>query len=277
MTSDPLTPRRGAELPSALDAFDTIAERVGIARLLICLDYDGTLTPLRERPDLAHLPDQTAVLLHDLIRRHPVAVISGRSLADIRAMVNIDGIYYAGNHGYEIEGPVRSGLKHTVGDEYLQDIAAADRELSRLAEAFPGTLLENKVYSLSLHYRRVPQADRAGLLESVLRVAQGHPMLRLHEGKMVVELRPTEPWHKGEALRHIQSFVADEVGPVIPLFIGDDVTDEDAFALIKGEGIGIRVGDGEHLSVADYRLENPDEVVTFLTQLDRALTTSTQR
>lgn len=273
--SKSLTPKPGAELPSALDAIDTIAGRVSTARLLLCLDYDGTLTPLRERPDLAQLPDPTAALLRDLLRRHPVAVISGRSLADIRAMVGIAGIYYAGNHGYEIEGPDHSGLKHTVGDEYLEDIVAAHHEMAALCSEFSGTLLENKTYSLSLHYRRVAETSRPALRRRIAEIARRHPRLRSHDGKMVVELRPTEEWHKGEALRHIQSFVADEVGAVIPLFIGDDVTDEDAFALIKGEGVGIRVGNGEHLSVADYRLENPDEVVTFLTRLDRALSGST--
>lgn len=275
MTGTTATPRPGGELPSALDALEAIIRRIGDASPMICLDYDGTLTPLQPSPELAHLPRATAVLLRGLARRRPVAVISGRALADIRRMVGIDGIYYAGNHGYEIEGPDHSGLKHTVGDTYLENISAAHQELSGLQATFPGMLLENKVYSLSLHYRGVAPDRHGALHEAISSVARRHPRLSRHEGKMVVELRPAERWHKGEALRHIEEFVAAETGPVVPLFIGDDVTDEDAFALIRGRGIGIRVGDGGHLTLADYRLENPEEVAAFLARLDQAIPPAT--
>jgi len=245
-----------------------LAARSLTGHLLLGLDYDGTLTPIVERPEAAHLPPAAAAALAGLAARPDteLAVLSGRALADVRARVGVAGIYYAGNHGLEIVGP---GLErvHPGALATLPALREAASELGRALEAVAGVQIEEKGVSLSVHYRRVAAGDRTAVRERALRIGRARPGLRCTEGKMVVELRPEVAWHKGEALSFIRRALAHgEAGPVV--FVGDDRTDEDAFRAVGDNGYGIVVAPVPPTGTAAKAfLASPLDVLSFIRQL----------
>lgn len=259
------------DLPSALSQFDRLAQRLGGARPAVFLDYDGTLTPIVERPDLAVMGAGMKQVLGALGALCPVAIVSGRACDDVRSLVGIDNIYYAGNHGFEIEGPKGSGIREERGLEYLDDVEAVRKRLLPLVEQVEGAMVENKRFSLSLHYRlaepgRVPDLERA--VDDAIR---DYPRLRKHKGKMVFEIRPRIEWDKGRAVMWLlQALGLDQPG-VVPVYLGDDTTDEDAFRAVRGRGIGILVADEPRESCASFVLRDTGEVLQFMHKLVRTL------
>ena len=232
--------------------------------LFLFLDYDGTLTPIVSRPDLALCPPEVKrhlERLRDLAGVY-LAIISGRSLEDLREKVGVPGIIYVGNHGLEIENPagrhkkILSAARTRNSKESLQNLQNALKEI-------PGILFEEKGPILSVHYRNVGQKFFARIpqvLEEELRQWKGH--WKMASGKMVLEIRPNVDFHKGEAVREILKTVPSP--GLLPIYLGDDQTDEDAFRVLKGQGISVFVGPGALPSEADFFLRNPDEVQEFL-------------
>src|SRR5437762_2513967 len=138
-------------IPSALDSvYEIIAARR--KPLALFLDYDGTLTPIVERPERAELADSTRQVVRTLAKQLPVAVLSGRDLDDVRRRVDIDGIVYAGSHGFDIAGP--RGLRKQVAAEFLPVVDLAERELGEMLAGIPGAMLERKRFSIAAHYRQ---------------------------------------------------------------------------------------------------------------------------
>jgi alpha,alpha-trehalase len=255
-------PRR--DLPSALDRLDEIAERVVGRRLALFLDYDGTLTPIVSRPELAVLAPEMRAVLERLSRRATLAVVSGRALGDVKQLVALDTIVYAGNHGFEIRGPEGTALSYEVGREFLDALAGAHEELRAALEALPGAWVEDKTHSLSVHYRQTPD-ERAGEVEAAVdRALAPRPRLRKHYGKKVIEVRPRIAWDKGRAVLWLLEALGLEGRGVVPLYLGDDVTDEDAFRALAGRGLGVLVADSPRPSAADYLLGGTEEVRLFL-------------
>ncbi|MDB4948424.1 MAG: trehalose 6-phosphatase [Gemmatimonadetes bacterium] len=211
-------------------------------RLVLLLDFDGTLAPIVERPELAGMPGATRAALERLRARPDVtlAVVSGRGLADVRALAAIDGIAYAGNHGMEIEGP---GI-HRIHPEALEARPALDEVVGRLApalEGIPGAFVEDKGLTLSIHFRQAPEAAVPRVRAAVHDAAAAHgDALRVTAGKMVLEVRPRVDWHKGRAVRFLLEQMRPPAGAPV-LYLGDDRTDEDAFAALEdarlGEGV----------------------------------------
>lgn len=248
-----------------------IAERTARAQnILLFLDFDGTLTPIVAHPDLAHLPHEMRATLRKLAQREDVrlAIISGRSLADVRARIGIAGLIYAGNHGMEISGPDL---------EFVEPQAASAREeLQRLAEKLrvrlqhlTGVVVENKGLTASVHFRQTPAAQHEAL-QQIMQAELGgeNRRFKLTTGKMVYEIRPRVNWHKGFAARRISASVA-RVGSLI-MCLGDDLTDEDMFLALP-EAVSIKVGAAEK-SAADYFLADTRAVRAFLEWLARAQT-----
>jgi trehalose 6-phosphate phosphatase len=204
-------------------------------RLVLLLDFDGTLAPIVDRPELAAMAEGTRAALDRLMAMEgvAVAVVSGRGLADVRERAAIPDIAYAGNHGMEIEG---AGL-HRMHPE----AAAARPELETVAaiiepalEGIDGAFLEDKGLTLSIHYRLAPDHAEE-VREIVLEAAGGRPELEVFEGKMIVEVRPRVEWHKGKAVL----FLLDQMRPpqhAPVLYLGDDRTDEDAFREMESWG-----------------------------------------
>jgi trehalose 6-phosphate phosphatase len=253
-------------VPGWLDA------RARAGRIFVGLDFDGTLAPIVPHPDDAVLPEGMRAVLARLGARPDtlVAILSGRGLADVRARVDVPGLYFAGNHGLEIEGP---------GITRLDPVAAQARpELERIAVAcrheladVPGAIVEDKGASLSVHYRLVAERDaRARVRETVRAIAAAHEGVRVQGGKMLVEVRPDVAWHKGAALTYLRRALSDGVD-IPALFIGDDRTDEDAFRALGPNGWGIVVAEmlpAQPDTAARAWLRDPAEVADLLGRLD---------
>ena len=260
VTTDP------AILPSALSCAADIDRRSGGTPPAVFLDYDGTLTPIVERPELATLSDAMEAVLRGLAARCPVAIVSGRDLADLQQMVSLGGVVYAGSHGFDVDAPEELGGRFRRGEDFADVLDAARARLREAVAPIAGTWVEEKAFAVTLHFRQVAPEDVPVVEAAFAAVAEAFPDLRRTGGKKVLELRPNLEWDKGRALQMLLERI-DRGGPHFPLFVGDDETDEDAFRAVAGGGIGIRVGDPHVASAAEYSLADTDEVGTFLERL----------
>jgi alpha,alpha-trehalase len=257
------------DLPSAMATIDDVLDRLKDKRLAVCLDYDGTLTPIVDRPDLALLSDRMRQTLARLASVATVAVISGRDLRDIKRLVALDGIYYSGSHGFEIAGPDQGEQASEHGAEYLPLLDQAERALRlRLADT-KGILVERKRLSLAVHYRLVAPSDHQRVKRITDEVVAEHSGLRRTLGKMVYDLQPDIDWHKGKAVATLLSTLGLDGDDVLPLYIGDDVTDEDAFRELRDRGLGIVIKGQRRSTFATLSLADTDEVQGFLEALMR--------
>ncbi|MBI4371403.1 MAG: trehalose-phosphatase [Elusimicrobia bacterium] len=209
--------------------------------LVVGLDFDGTLAPLAPHPSLARLPAKTRRLLARLARRPRVrlAIVSGRGLADVRRLVGLKGVHYAGNHGLQILGP---GFcwRHPRTRAAAADVRALARRLERPLRDFPRTHVENKGPTLSVHYRGMAPRLEPALHAAVTRALRPFARsLRLAAGKKTWEARPKARWNKGHALLKIAR-LARPGGRL--LFVGDDRTDEEGFLALGRRAVTVRVG-----------------------------------
>ena len=250
-------------IPSALEHVQKIA-RSG-DRLAVFLDYDGTLTPIVNHPEDASLSDSVRQTLRSLAARVPVAILSGRDLDDVRGRVHVDGIIYAGSHGFDIAGA--GGLRREVGGAYLPVLEAAEMELREALDEIPGSQLERKHFSVAAHYRNVNENDAFRVALAVDEVAARHRKLRRIDGKKVYELLPDIDWNKGKAALWLLETLGLERGNTLPIYIGDDRTDEDAFRAFEKRGIAILVSEQPQVTAASYWLQNPEEVERFLQRI----------
>jgi len=264
-TSQPPMPEPGALPVHALEQFQVLAAHLGARPLLVFLDYDGTLCPLVSQPQNAHLAQPMREAIADLARVHLVGVVSGRALADVRERVGLDELYYAGNHGFELAGPEGAGLDRQIGNEYLADVAAVAAKLEKMLPPTEGVILEDKRYSLSVHYRLVAADEVPNIVTAVTAATAPHPRLVLRRGKCVLEILPRIEWHKGKAVRHLIGAAALRNG--LPIFIGDDLTDEDAFRELRNDGIGIVVSEVPRPTAARYRVHDVEQVGELLHKL----------
>jgi trehalose-phosphatase len=259
-------PRPISSLPSALADFDGLWQALGQTTPVVMLDYDGTLTSIVRRPEIATLAPETRAVVERLSRSAPVVVMSGRGRENVAEMVGVPNLWYVGSHGSEISAPDGRRFDDHSAEVHAAELAAAQNGLERLAERFPGAHVERKHSSLALHYREVEPDVVAGVLEEFDVVASAHPDLRRSAGKMVVELRAGEASDKGAAARRILDDLLDE-DHGLPLYVGDDLTDEDAFSTIAGHGAGVVVQGGDHDTVAGWMVADTDEVRTLLERL----------
>ena len=266
MTQQSLSPADSvsSRLPSALDPGTDLARQLELKPPVVFLDYDGTLTPIVARPELAILNEAVRRTLIALAERCPVAVVSGRDRSDVQRLVDIDGLIYAGSHGFDIGDP---GLQTEHGAPYLPDLDDAEAELRQSLAHIRGTLLERKTYSLAVHVRGLAPDAALAAEAAVDGTLSRHTRLRKGTGKMVFELLPRLDWHKGQAVLHILEVLRLPAADVLPIYIGDDRTDEDAFAALAGRGIGILVAESPRPTGAYYTLRDPDEVHRFLRRL----------
>ena len=253
-------------LPSALEHVQQITRHS--ARLPVFLDYDGTLTPIVSHPEDAWLSDSMQQTLRELAGCVPVAILSGRDLDDVRGRVQVDGIVYAGSHGFDIAGA--GGLRRQLGTAYLSVLDAAETELREALDEIPGAQLERKHFSVAAHYRNVNENDAFRVALAVDAVAARHRELRRIDGKKVCELLPDIEWDKGKAVMWLLETLGLESRSrgIRPIYIGDDNTDEDAFRELQERGVGILVSEQWQPTAATYSLKDPHEVEQFL----RALT-----
>jgi trehalose-phosphatase len=196
-----------------------------------------------------------------------VAIISGRALPDLRERVRMDEIIYAGNHGLEITGPGLHFVEPTAAErvEALEELA---RHLQVRLRPIPGVEVESKVLTASIHFRRA-SPNRLPEIHKIVQVAL-NPVVHLFQvtqGWEVFEIRPRVNWHKGLAVRWIREALGRR--SALPLYIGDDLTDEDAFRALP-EGITVSVGRSKG-TCAQYHLELQESVQEFLQWLAESL------
>ena len=251
-----------AEVPKALDHVDDILPPD--RQPAVFLDYDGTLTPIVDHPDDAVLDDAMRGVLDRLRRLCPVAIVSGRDLADVRERVAVSGTWYAGSHGFDIAGPDGERGSYQEGADYLPALGAAETALHESLDAVEGCLVERKRFSLAIHYRRVPDASFDTVRAAVERVHDMQAELRLSHGKKLFELQPDIDWDKGRALEWLMRRLGLSSTDHVVVYIGDDVTDEDAFRALERDGVGIVVSAVPVCTRAAYRLEDPAAVRRFL-------------
>lgn len=262
----PRRTRAPAHLPRALDRLADLAADLARdkRRVVFFLDYDGTLSPIVEDPDSATIPERTREALSVVASRFTTAIVSGRSKEKVMSMVNLEQLIYAGSHGFDIEGP-EGVIKHRVASDWLPSLKDASHDLQKLVPLFPGSSVEDNLLSISFHYRKVDPVRIQDAQRMVDEVVHKHGLLRT-QGKMVYEVRPVFDWHKGKAVEYLLDAL-HLMGPeVLPIYIGDDVTDEDAFKVLQGRGISVIVADPSSTRVthADMRLNDPIEVQRFL-------------
>jgi trehalose-phosphatase len=248
---------------NALESWDEIERRLAGRRPAVFLDYDGTLAPIAARPELATLPEPTRAMLRRLAGKGPVAILSGRGREDVAALVGLDELTYAGSHGFDIAGPT---LRREIGEGIPERIEEASEKLRCRLDGIAGVLVEPKRFSVAVHFRLADPDDLPRIESAVDAVQAERQDLRKVSGKKVFELRPCLDWDKGHALLWLlETLHAD--ADVIPFYLGDDVTDEDAFRVIADRGIGILVAEEPRETVAAYSLRTTEEVREFLEKL----------
>jgi len=227
-------------------------------------DYDGTLTPIAQRPDMAKLASTIRNNLLQLSKKYHVALVSGRDKEDLAKQVNIPDIFYAGNHGLDISGP---GISMTFSEieKYLPIIENITIQLERTLSTFPGIILEKKGMSVAVHYRMTPE-EKFPELKSILKnsIKGRLKYLRVLKGKKVFEFLPNIEWNKGKAIIWIMNTLGLSWAKHKVFYLGDDITDEDAFRVLRTRGIGILVSEKSIKSSADFRLSSPEEVKKWI-------------
>lgn len=239
--------------------------------MALFLDYDGTLTPIVNRPEDAKLSDSMRRALRALLGRCPVAIVTGRDRKVVEPLVGLDGPAYLGSHGFDIVGPPGSGIRREVGTDHLPSLDAAEIDLRERLASIDGASVERKRFSIAAHYRLVSVDDRPRVEQAVMAVSATDPRLRQTAGKAVFELRPAIDWDKGRAVLWLLEALG--LKRSVPIHVGDDVTDEAAFEAIAGFGMGIVVTEEDRPTSAQFTLRNPDEVKIFLGSLLAYLST----
>ncbi|MBB4313319.1 trehalose-phosphatase [Roseospira marina] len=272
MTTEPrLRPVR--DLPHALEAFDALDAALNGREPAIFLDYDGTLTPIVSRPEDAILSDEGRAVVDTLARKRPVAVVSGRDRPDVEKLVGIDSLTFAGSHGFDIRTPAAGVLTLEGIGDYTALMDEVESRLKAGLSEIPGALVERKKFSVAAHYRLVPDLDYPlfrSVLDRVLGAVHG---LKEKPGKKVFEIQPAIDWDKGKAVQHLLGTLSLDDPEHAPMFFGDDVTDEDAFKALQGmNGIGVLAApasdsDQGRVSAADFRVDDPDQVLDLLRRL----------
>lgn len=242
------------------------ARPAGVRLVLLC-DFDGTLAELHHDPTVPVLLPERRALLEVLAARRDVSVglVSGRRITDLRGRTRLpDNVYHAGLHGLEIEVGDRRWQHPELERRWMRIRQLAIR-LAALRQEAPGVIIEDKDVSLVVHVRGVAADRRAGVLARARALAA--PILAagglaVLNGSFVLEFLPDLAWNKGDATRWILGDVATRFGArPWAVFVGDDVTDENAFAAIE-QGIGVLVGDRP--TAAAYRIPSPVDVEALL-------------
>ena len=211
-----------------------------------------------------------------LAKRCPVCVVSGRDRRVVQQLMGIDDLIVAGSHGFDIWSPTEGTLEHEAGSGFEPLIERVTARLQAEAGGIDGSLVEPKKASVALHYRLVAEAERPKVRAIVDRLLEEHSgELKVTPGKMVFELQPKIDWDKGKAVLHLLHALGLERADVVPLYLGDDITDEDAFQALAGRGVGIFVGSADDPEVAGrdthaaFVLDSTEEVERFLDMLAR--------
>ncbi|KAK4571313.1 hypothetical protein RGQ29_029924 [Quercus rubra] len=277
------------EHPSALRSFDRMMKATKGKRIVVFLDYDGTLSPIVNDPDLAFMSEKMRKAVCKVAKKFPTAIISGRCRDKVKDFVKLSNVYYAGSHGMDIMAPPRAvkssdGKNHNIAPDkkggevlfqpakkFMPAIQKIYRILEEKTKTIQGARVEDNRFCISVHYRQVREEDYGMLEETVKSVVETYQEFHVTEGKKVLEVRPSIEWNKGHALEYLLDTLgfSNSSTDVLPFYIGDDRSDEDAFKVIRSRGHGypIIVSSIPKDTGALYSLCDPSEVLTFLEKL----------
>jgi len=242
-----------------------VVRRIARTESVCCLlDYDGTLAPLASTPNAAVPPPGTAALLEALatLPGIQVALVTGRTIDNIRRLIDVPGIYYVGIHGLEIRFPNGTVEMSERVARLRSVLPSIKQQIMQALGNRAGIFVEDKGLALACHYRLASRSDAADALQTVTSIAHGYQRLgaqvAVTQGHEVVEVRSAFA-NKGKTVCRLLAH-----RPSLAVYIGDDQTDEDAFRLLPPESVTIRVGPATMPTAARYRVEDPSEVLRFL-------------
>lgn len=238
---------------------EAVARVARTPRLLVVCDYDGTLAPIVEDPSLAVPLPESVEALGSLaaLAATTAGVISGRALDDLAALSRLPaGVHLIGSHGAELD----AGFAQALAPEAQELRRQLEAGLADLVDRAPGVFLETKPASIAVHVRRADPSVGESVLEAVRSGPARWKGVHVTEGKAVIELAVVE-MDKGEALDMLRR----QVEATAALFVGDDVTDEKAFARLADPDVSVKVGRGE--TRAEYSLPDTGDVAVMLAEL----------
>ncbi len=267
------------DLPHASEDNEELEQRLSGKQPAVFLDYDGTLTPIVDRPEDAVISDSMREAVRGLAERCTVCVVSGRDRQVVQELMGLDNLVVAGSHGFDIWSPEEGTIEHDAGSGFEDLLDEVKTRVGEEVEDTEGASVEPKKASVAVHYRLVSEEERQSIKETVDSILADHPDdLKMTPGKMVYEIQPKLDWDKGKAVLYLLETLGLDRDDVVPMYLGDDVTDEDAFGALaetSPEGIGIFVGRDDdpetagRTTAADYILNTMDEVEQFLDTLAR--------
>lgn len=234
--------------------------------VVLFLDYDGTIVPIQPRPELARLKSETVDILQSILESPNffVCIVTGRSIENIRNLVNMNDVSFIGNHGFEIWHKGKHWI-HPAANKSRPPLRRVARELKKVTEHIDGIAIENKVFTVSIHFRNVARRYEAHIKRALTQVVGlNDTMFTLTTGKKVCEIRPNIDWDKGKGV--MRWLRMSRLQKPLVIYIGDDRTDEDAFRVIGDDGITISVG-YRRKSLAQYYLRNDRDVLVFLEKM----------
>jgi trehalose 6-phosphate phosphatase len=243
--------------------WDKVKNQIKENDSFLLLDYDGTLTPLRKIPDKAILAVKTRRLIEAISKLDncKVSLVSGRSVKSLKQLVQFKNLTYIGNHGFQTHDE-KCNSNVLLHKDVRYALWNAHKRLYESLSDIKGIIIENKKFTISVHYRMVSPIHLGRIrntVQEIMRKCVRNDQLSLFDGKNVIEIRPTGVWNKGWAAKKVLS----KYNNFLPICIGDDITDEDMFEAFKGIGINIRVGKCAD-SKAEYYVDNVSEVQHFL-------------
>jgi len=248
----------------ALNELETIGNIISFYHsIAIFIDFDGTIAPIVESPNLARADEKIIEKLKELIKnsKHSIFIISGRSVNDLRSLIKLEGVVFIGLHGLEIGTPCGSTMILENVLKIQPMIEEIIKHLNNKLNGIPGIIIEDKKMSVAIHYRNTPETevyDIKNIAKEVLSFDDDN-VIDIYYGKKVIEFRLRD-WHKGKAIDMIMEFLPNNS---IPVVIGDDETDEEAFRNM-GVGVSILINENPIKSDAEYYLTNQSELALFL-------------
>ncbi len=235
--------------------------------LCLFLEYDGILVPIIDSPDQAVPNEEVRSLLKDLasLQSCHIYIISGRTVRNIKDMVALNGIGYVGNHGLEIDnermiikGPYFEGTKKAFLD--------LKKKINKVIDVFPGSYLEDKGITLSIHYRLVGPGQQVDFCQQVQEIFKPYSFrgdVVVDYGKKAVDIKPPLDWDKGQTVLWIlDEFRQKEHHQLAAVFIGDDQGEENVFRSLKGKVMIVKVG--REKTIADYFVPEQRKVTDVL-------------
>ncbi|MFD1094833.1 trehalose-phosphatase [Salegentibacter chungangensis] len=258
--------RSPAALPSAVKNIEQLKSRFKEHKPLFFLDFDGTLAPIVTHHQDAAMDPEMKNIVEKLASEYKIAVISGRGLSDVKKRVGLENIYYAGSHGFEISGPGNFSKDNEEAKKILPVFEKTEPVLKERLKHIQGVEFERKKFTLAIHYRQAAGSAEEEVHRITEEVLAKHKQLKIGEGKKVIEIRPNLEWDKGKAVEILKMKIGNSETAAYSVYIGDDVTDEDAFETLEN-GLGILVGDHGKETYADFRLKDVEEVKEFLSKL----------